>query len=240
MMKILNKTLIGLTLLGFATGFALASGDPVKQRSGPSSNIAWDVPQIMFVKGGDPVRGKELNTSMMCGACHGKEGIAAARNWPSMAGQKANYTYKMLIDYRDEKRVDTETSSLMVKLAQQMSEQDMADIAVYYESFPSPPATPSKLATKEEVEKIIPLLTRGDGKRMIPPCFLCHEPGSKGTERDIPALAGQRAEYFRKTMLEFKSGARHNDIYARMRFISEVLTDDEINALAQYYAETGE
>ena len=239
-MKIFNKTLVGLALFSFATGAVLASGDRVKERSGPSSNIAWDVPQILFVKGGDPERGKEINTSMMCSACHGKEGIAAARNWPSMAGQKANYTYKMLIDYRDEKRVDTQTSSLMVKLAQQMSEQDMADIAVYYESFPLPPASPAKLASKEEVEKIMPLLTKGDGKRMIPPCFLCHEPDSKGTERDIPALAGQRAEYFRKTMHEYKSGARHNDIYSRMRYISGALTDDEISALAQYYAESGE
>ena len=239
-MKVFNKTLIGLALFGLSTGFALASQDRVKERSGPSSNIAWDIPQIMFVKGGDPVRGKELNKSMMCSACHGEEGIAAARNWPTTAGQKANYTFKMLIDYRDEKRVDTETSSLMVKLAQQMTEQDMADISVYYEGFPLPPSSPAKLASKEDVEKIRPLLTNGDGSRMLPPCLLCHEPGSKGTERDIPVLAGQRAEYFRKTMQEYKSGIRHNDIYARMRYIAKVLTDDEINALAQYFAQAGE
>jgi cytochrome c553 len=157
-----------------------------------------------------------------------------------MAGQKANYTYKMLIDYRDEKRVDTQTSSLMVKLAQLMSEQDMADIAVYYESFPLPPAPPANLASKEEVEKILPLLTQGDGARMLPPCLLCHGTSAEGNERDIPSLSGQRAEYFQKTMREYKSGARHNDIYSRMRFISAVLTDAEINALAQYFAEMGE
>ena len=239
-MKVSQRTLIGLALFGFSTGISLASGDRVKEPSGPSSNIAWDMPQILFVRAGDPVRGKEINTQMMCKACHGEEGIAGARNWPNMAGQKANYTYKMLIDYRDEKRVDTETSSLMVKLAQQMSEQDMADIAVYYESFPLPPASPSKLASKEDVRNIMPLLTKGDGKRMLPPCLLCHEPNSKGTERDIPLLAGQRAEYFRKTMQEYKSGLRHNDIYARMRYISEALTDDEISALAQYFAEVGD
>ena len=239
-MKVFKKTLIGLALFGFSTGIALASEDRVKERSGPSSNIAWDIPQILFVRGGDPVRGKAINTQMMCSACHGAEGIAGARNWPSMAGQKANYTYKMLIDYRDEKRVDTETSSLMVKLAKEMTEQDMADIAVYYEGLPLPPATRPKLATKEEVQKIMPLLTKGDGKRMIPPCFLCHEDGGKSNERDIPSLIGQRAEYFRKTMNEYKKGIRHNDIYARMRFISAVLTDDEINALAQYFAEMGE
>lgn len=240
MMKVFTKTLLGLALFGMTIGVGFASGDKAKERTGPSSNIAWDIPQILFVKGGDPIRGKELNTQMMCSACHGAEGIAGGRNWPSMAGQKANYTYKMLIDYRDEKRAGTKTSTLMVKLAKEMSEQEMADVSAYYASLPLPPATHAKLATKEQVEKILPLLTRGDGKRMLPPCLLCHGSNAEGNERDIPSLAGQRAEYFRKTMSEFKDGTRHNDIYARMRFISEVLTDEEINALAQYFAEMEE
>ncbi len=239
-MKVFNKTLIGLALFGFLTGIGLASDDNgIKKHSGPSSNIAWDVPQILFVKGGDPERGKKLNNKMMCMTCHGEKGISNARNWPNMAGQKANYTYKMLIDYRDEKRVDTETSSLMVSLAKKMSKQDMADIAVYYASFSLPPASHPKLASKEEVQKIQPLLTDGDGKRMLPPCLLCHELHGKGDGRDTPVLVGQRAEYFRKAMIEFKKGTRHNDIYSRMRFISAALTDNEINALAQYFAEMG-
>ncbi len=236
-MKLFNKILIGVAGFGALAGIALAGDERVKEHTGPSSNIAWDVPQLLFVLGGDPERGKELNTKMMCYTCHGKEGVSAARNWPSIAGQKANYTYKMLIDYRDEKRVDTETSSLMVKLAKTMSEQDMADIAAYYASFPLPPATRPKLASKEAVQKIIPLLTDGDGKRMLPPCFLCHESGRSGDGRDTPAILGQRAEYFRKTMQEYKNGSRHNDIYARMRHISAALSNEEIDALAQYFAQ---
>ncbi|MCK5916893.1 MAG: cytochrome c4 [Cocleimonas sp.] len=236
-MNSMNKVLIGLVLLGFATSTVFASDNTVKERSNISSNIAWDIEQILFVRNGDPVRGKKINTEMMCASCHGEEGIAAAKNWPSMAGQKANYTYKMLIDYRDGKRAGTATSTLMSRLAEKMTEQDMADISVYYARFSLPPATRPKLASKEQVEKILPLLTKGDGKRMIPPCLLCHGADAEGNDRDIPSLAGQRAEYFRKTMQEYKDGSRHNDIYARMRFISEVLTDDEINALAQYFAE---
>ncbi|CAA6809330.1 MAG: Cytochrome c4 [uncultured Thiotrichaceae bacterium] len=239
MKNIFTKTLLGLALSGLVAGSVFASENNANKHSGPSSNIAWDVPQILFVKNGDPERGKQINTEMMCSACHGKEGIATAKNWPNMAGQKANYTYKMLIDYRDEKRVGTETATLMVRLAKTMTEQQMADIAVYYESLPLPPPSAAKLATKEEVESILPLLTEGDGKRMLPPCLLCHEKGAKGVERDTPALEGQRAEYFRKTMQEYKDGTRHNDIYARMRHIAKVLTDEEINAMAQYFAENG-
>ena len=236
-MNRINKAFVGLVLFSFASSAVFASESPVKENNSVSSNIAWDMPQILFVRKGDPVRGKKINTEMMCASCHGKEGIAEARNWPSMAGQKANYTYKMLIDYRDEKRAKTATSILMVRLAQKMTEQEMADISAYYASFPLPPATRPKLATKAQVEKILPLLTKGDGKRLLPPCLLCHGTNAEGNDRDIPALAGQRAAYFQKTMKEYKNGTRHNDIYSRMRFIAEVLTDDEINALAQYFAE---
>ncbi len=237
-MNILTKNIFtGLALYVIAVSNVYASGPKPTEPSGPSSNVAWDMPQIKFVRGGGPSRGKELNKKLACASCHGEKGAATADNWPSIAGQKATYTYKMLIDYRDEKRAGTVTSNLMVKLAKQMTEQEMADISAYYASFSLPPATRPKVASKEEVEKILPLLTRGDGKRLLAPCLSCHGTNAEGNIMDIPALAGQRAEYFRKTMKEFKTGARHNDVYARMRYISKALTDNEINALAQYFAE---
>lgn len=240
-MNILIKNVFtGLVLCTLAASNVFASGPQPTEQSGPSSNVAWDMPQINFVRGGDPERGKELNKKMMCASCHGENGIATADNWPSIAGQKATYTYKMLIDYRDKKRAGTATSNLMVKLAKEMTEQEMADVSAYYASFSLPTATRPKVATKEEVDSILPLLTKGDGKRLLPPCLSCHGTNAEGNIMDIPSLAGQRAEYFRKTMKEFKSGARHNDIYARMRHISKALTDIEINALAQYFAEMQE
>ena len=231
-------TSLGLLPL-FLSSLEASEPIPVKH-SGPSSNIAWDMPQINFVRGGDPERGKEINKKMACESCHGEKGTATADNWPSIAGQKATYTFKMLIDYRDKKRAGTATSNLMVKLAKEMTEQEMADVSAYYASFSLPPATHPKVATKAEVDTILPLLTKGDGSRLLPPCLSCHGKNAEGSIMDIPSLAGQRAEYFRKTMKEFQSGARHNDIYARMRYISKALTDIEINALAQYFAEMQE
>jgi len=37
-------------------------------------------------------------------------------------------------------------------------------------------------------------------------------------------------------MLAFKEGDRSNDIYSRMRYVAEALTEEEIEALADYYA----
>lgn len=233
---IFKKVFTGL-FIAFVGSTAYSSDLKPIEHSGPSSNVAWDIPQLNFVKNGDPVKGEMLNKEMMCASCHGEKGIGTASNWPSIAGQKANYTYKMLIDYRDEKRSGTVTSHLMVKLAKEMTEQEMADISAYYASFPLPEAIHPKIATKEQVEKILPLLTKGDGKRLLPPCLSCHGTNAEGNKMDIPSLAGQNAEYFRKTMNEYKTGVRRNDVYARMRYISKVLTDDEIDALAQYFAE---
>lgn len=52
---------------------------------------------------------------------------------------------------------------------------------------------------------------------------------------DIPALAGQQAEYTINTLLEYKNGTRHNDIYSRMRLIARQLSDDEIKQLGELY-----
>ena len=53
---------------------------------------------------------------------------------------------------------------------------------------------------------------------------------------DTPRLAGQEEEYLKKTLLAYKSGARANDIYSRMRLIASKLSDLEIEQLAKYYS----
>jgi cytochrome c553 len=79
------------------------------------------------------------------------------------------------------------------------------------------------------------MVEQGDGKRILPPCFVCHGGKGQGEKQDIPALAGQQADYFARTLLEYKIGQRHNDIYSRMRFIAQQLSEEEIKELAQYY-----
>lgn len=69
----------------------------------------------------------------------------------------------------------------------------------------------------------------------LPPCFVCHGAKGRGEKQDIPALAGQQADYFARTLAAYKNGQRHNDIYSRMRLIAQQLSDAEIRELAQYY-----
>jgi cytochrome c553 len=52
---------------------------------------------------------------------------------------------------------------------------------------------------------------------------------------DIPALAGQQADYTAGALSAFKQGSRHNDVYGKMRLIARLLTDQEIKELGIYY-----
>jgi cytochrome c553 len=119
----------------------------------------------------------------------------------------------------------------MNSVATGLSNQDSADLAVWFESLPE-----AKNKVKiQELEKAEVLVTRGNGKKIIPPCFTCHGSNGQGDKQDIPALAGQQIEYFITTLTDYKTGVRHNDVYSRMRLISEQLSEEDIKQLAHYY-----
>ena len=90
------------TALLFSASFVYASEKTADSSEGPSSNVAWDIKEIRFVRNGDPKKGEVLNKTMLCVTCHGAKGLSVGRNWPHLAGQQANYTFKMLKDYKDE------------------------------------------------------------------------------------------------------------------------------------------
>ncbi len=198
---------------------------PVYAGAEAPTNIVWSPELLDFVKQGDLKKGEKL--AQNCIACHGDKGISPMADYPSLAGQLATYTYKQLRDYADGHR----THVLMNSVAQGLSEQDSADLAVWFASLrPKPGKVSGKSLVKAKI-----LVSKGNGKKIIPPCFVCHGRHGEGEKQDIPALAGQQPGYFINTLTEYKTGRRHNDIYSRMRLISEQLSEEDISQLAQYY-----
>lgn len=191
----------------------------------PASNIVWMPETLDFVKNGNVQKGEQLAQS--CASCHGEKGISAMGMFPSLAGQTANYTYKQLRDYADGKR----DNPMMNSVAQGLSEQDSADLAAWFQSLP---AAQNK-TSDQDVSKAQVLVEQGNGKKILPPCFTCHGTSGKGKRMDTPALAGQQAEYTINTLMGYKKGTRHNDIYSRMRVISKQLSDVEIKQLGELY-----
>jgi cytochrome c553 len=198
------------------------------------SQIAWTTETLKLVKHGNAEKGHNLAET--CKACHGQRGEgmkAEVRDdetipaIPALAGQVANYTFKQLRDYFNGER----THDFMTAIAKGLTEQDAADLAVWYASLPAPKHETSgqNLAGAEK------MVQEGDGKRILPPCFVCHGANGQGEKIDIPSLSGQQGDYFERTLMEYKNGKRHNDIYSRMRLIAKQLTDAEIKALSEYY-----
>ena len=207
---------------------------PVVVCAKPSSQIAWTPELLNLVKKGNADKGKVLAES--CKSCHGDKGQGMKEETrddevlpaiPALAGQVATYTYKQLRDYLSGSRSHVQ----MTGVAKGLSEQDAADLAVWFSSLPRA----ENKSGSEKLARAEKMVEQGDGKRILPPCFVCHGSKGQGEKQDIPALAGQQANYFSRTLLDYKTGQRHNDVYSRMRLIAQQLSEDEIKELAQYY-----
>jgi len=175
-------------------------------------------------------RGKALHGEMFCASCHGVAGESRSDNWPSLAGQRAEYTYKMLLDYQSGLRHENDTASIMIVAAELLTKQDMADLAAFYAAQPLPVASHvADAATNHMIRK-------GDASRLVTPCASCHGLHGQGGINESPALAGLSRDYFIRTMQHFRDGKRSNDSVQAMRAFAKPLTDAEIIALADYYA----
>lgn len=205
----------------FATLLAL----PFALVAQPASQVAWTPEQLNFVKAGNLQKGREL--AQTCNACHGASGISGMPGTPSLAGQLPTYTFKQLRDFAYGSR----QSPVMSAIAKGLSQQDAADLAVWFASLETA-AQPNNPPFYEKAE---PLVKNGSNDRILPPCEVCHGSQGQGQKIDIPALAGQNADYLVATLKAFRNGSRHNDIYRRMRLLAETLSDQEIEELGYYY-----
>jgi cytochrome c553 len=64
-------------------------------------------------------------------------------------------------------------------------------------------------------------------------CVACHGKNGVGTMDEYPNLAGQHADYLAQALNDYRLGRRKNPI---MQPFAQQLTQDEIHALAEFYA----
>ena len=189
---------------------------------------------------GDAAQGLKVHEQLFCASCHGAKGVAPTQNWPHLAGQKAAYTAKMLLDYQSGLRREGKRAELMHDIAVMMSPQQIADVAAFYavQAAPQNDGTPrpgSQKATKDF--DAAQLVRKGDPARLLTPCASCHGVAGQGGNREASALAGQNPLYFVRTLLDYQSGLRANDSAKGMSTFAKKLTRTEIEALATYYAD---
>ena len=174
--------------------------------------------------------------SITCTACHGPAGNSVNPLWPNIAGQSATYIVTQLTAFRDgagdpenAKRYDP----LMSPQSQALTDEDIRDLAVYFESLPGAAqavANPSTIARAEA------LYRGGNVENGTAACLACHGPTGRGNPAaNYPALQGQHAVYTAKTLKDYANGTRTSDGKTRiMRDIAARLSQEDIDALASY------
>ena len=126
-----------------------------------------------------------------------------------------------------------------------ITDQQIADVSALYEMLPGPDGKTfdvgKKGRTPVEGVDVARLVRKGDPARAITPCAACHGMTGKGRSNGkVPVLHGQNPTYLAAQLRDYRDGRRDNDVLKEMRFFAQKLTDDEINALADFYAgETG-
>ncbi|HEY5641915.1 MAG TPA: c-type cytochrome [Woeseiaceae bacterium] len=167
--------------------------------------------------------------ALTCTACHGVEGNSANPMWPNLAGQHAPYVAAQLQAFRDGTRQDP----LMSAQSMALSDDDIANLAVYFESLPGAAQAVANPAVVENGEA---LYRGGNVDTGVAACMACHGPtGAGNPAAGYPALKGQHAAYTAKQLLAYADGLRETDGKTRiMRDIAARLSKEEIEAISSY------
>ncbi|MGY8665519.1 c-type cytochrome [Bradyrhizobium sp. UFLA05-109] len=168
--------------------------------------------------------GRGATLAQRCAICHGPTGISRADS-PNLAGQYAAVIYKELHDFRSGAR----TNAVMSPFATGLTDQEIADLALYYAFLPRLPAYhPTPQLPKPNI------VIYGAPMRGIAPCGSCH--GSLDNKTGSPWLEGQSEAYLKAQLQAFAASDRRNDISQQMRNIARAMTPQEIDEAAAYYA----
>ena len=167
--------------------------------------------------------------SLTCTACHGAEGNSVNPLWPNTAGQHAKYVTTQLQAFKSGGRMDP----LMTSQAMLLNDQDMADLAVYFESLPG---TVQAVANPKLVDRGESLYRGGNLEKGVAACLGCHGPTGRGNAAaEYPSIQGQHAAYTTKQLKDYASGARKTGGKTQiMQSIAARLSKEDIDALASY------
>ena len=186
--------------------------------------VAWAPAQAQVAKAGE-------QKVAMCIGCHGIPGYQASfpeiHRVPMISGQGAKYIVAALTAY---KRGERKHPSMRA-LAASLSEQDMADIAAFYEQQgKAAPAAAGAALTPEPV--VAELLKKGA-------CASCHgENLSKPIDPSYPKLAGQHADYLFVALKAYQTEknpnvGRSNPV---MMGMAKPFTQKELKVISAYIA----
>ena len=188
---------------------------------------ATAVPVIAQVQGDAKAGEKKI---AMCIGCHGIAGYQASfpevHKVPMISGQGAKYIVSSLTAYKKGERKHPS----MRGVADNLSEQDMADIGAYYEAHGKVQGAPELTKAAEGSARVTALVQKGA-------CISCHgDSFSKPIDPSYPKIAGQHADYLFVALKSYKSEGhatwgRSNGV---MGGIAKQYSNAELKEMANY------
>lgn len=162
--------------------------------------------------------------SVVCAACHGPDGNSAMPDWPSIAGQHTSYLVTQLEAFKSGER----QNALMSPMAVGLSEQDMLDLAAYFNAQ----APAAREADPELVDHGRRIFLGGNLERGVTACVACHGPSGQGNPlAGYPVIAGQHASYTTTTLQGYAAGERQNPM---MQEIAARMSADDIRSVSAF------
>ena len=166
----------------------------------------------------------------MCIGCHGIIGYQASfpeiYKVPKISGQGSKYIVSALSAYKKGDR----KHPTMRGVGESLSDQDMADVAAYYEAHGVVAGAAAPEKAPEGTGKVAELLKKGA-------CISCHGDNfSKPIDPTYPKIAGQHADYLFVALKAYKTEnnpkvGRANGV---MGGIAKQFSNNELKELASY------
>jgi cytochrome c553 len=145
---------------------------------------------------------------------------------PKLAGRHQDYLIRALKDFISGAR----KSDVMGAMVPHLESADLKAIAVY---FATQKPTSEKISNPVAAALGGRIFLDGDEDKGVPACAGCHEQDGSGGKR-FPRLAGQHREYLVEQMMKFRNDVHTNPGARFMRTVTKRLTEDEIQAVAEY------
>ncbi len=162
-----------------------------------------------------------------CSHCHGDDGNSKRPEIPNLAGQNPAYLLEQFDMFADGRR----KNFVMQTLAKDFTMEDKINISIYFSN--------QKVTRDQEVD---PLKARQGQEIFKNVCQYCHGLDGKG-EAGYARVAGQQELFVMTTLKRYRNNATAkrdpNEIKrtnARMEQVAQHLTDEDIEALANYIA----
>ena len=154
---------------------------------------------------------------------------SASSGFPRLAGINAKYLEKQLNDFASGSR----DNPVMKPTATALTAEERIAVAEYYSKLPAPEVSVSTLEYNHLGET---LALRGRWENNVPACIQCHGPNGVGIGEHFPPLAGQSAQYITNEIHNWQKGTRANDPLGLMKHTADALNDEDIEAVARWFA----